>query len=103
MAKAAKSESATSRTSTRPGAAKRKSNPKQLPAVPRPGGKLGVIIDCISQVNGATADELVAETCWQKHSVRGALSRLRARGFAIHLAADGERRTYRLDVSAGAR
>lgn len=103
MAKAAKPEPAPSRTCTRPSAAKRKSSPKQLPEIPRPRGKLGLIIDCVSQVNGATADELAAETCWQRHSVLGALSRLRARGFAIHRAADGERRTYRLDVSAGAR
>ncbi|MDX2308775.1 MAG: DUF3489 domain-containing protein [Hyphomicrobium sp.] len=63
---------------------------------PRPGGKLGDILGRIASKNGATADELVATTGWQRHSVLGALSRLKSRGFAIFLEAKAERKAYRL-------
>lgn len=69
----------------------------QAPPAPRPGGKLGVIIDRLAAKAGATADELVAATGWQRHSVLGALSRLRARGFAMQLDAHADRKAYRLD------
>ena len=64
----------------------------------RPGGKLGVIIDRLAAKSGATADELVEATGWQRHSVLGALSRLRARGFAMLFDAHAGRKAYRLDV-----
>jgi hypothetical protein len=44
---------------------------------PRPDGKLGQIVDRLGAATGATADELADATGWQKHSVLGALSRLR--------------------------
>jgi hypothetical protein len=74
--------------------------PAQAPPTPRPGGKLGVIIDRLAAKTGATADELVAATGWQRHSVLWALSRLRARGFAMQLDASDDRKAYRLDVTA---
>jgi len=67
---------------------------------PRPGGKLGVIIDRLAGKTGATADELIAATGWQRHSVLGALSRLRSRGFAMHFDAQADRKAYRLHVRA---
>ena len=74
--------------------------PVQAPPTLRPGGKLGVIIDRLAGKNGATADELVAATGWQRHSVLGALSRLRSRGFAMQLDAHADRKAYRLDGTA---
>ncbi len=74
--------------------------PAQAPPTPRPGGKLGVIIDRLAAKTGATADELVAATGWQRHSVLGALSRLRTRGFAMSFDADADRNAYRLDGTA---
>lgn len=73
---------------------------KQAPALPRPGGKLGLIIDLLARQHGASADELVAETGWQRHSVLGALSRLRTRGFLMQLVGSDTNgvRNYRLDV-----
>ena len=68
-----------------------------LAAPLRPGGKLGLIIQRLERKTGATADELAEAVGWQKHSVLGALSRLRGRGFAIHLEAQGNRKAYRLD------
>ncbi len=61
----------------------------------RPGGKLGLILDRLEVQTGATVDELVDTTGWQKHSVHGALSRLRTRGFAIRLEAREGRKAYR--------
>lgn len=74
-----------------------KASPAPLPAaMPRPSGKLGDILGRVASKNGATADELVAATGWQRHSVFGALSRLKSRGFAIRLEAKADRKTYRL-------
>ncbi len=67
----------------------------------RPGGKLGLILDRLERTAGATIDELVDATGWQKHSVHGALSRLRSGGFAIRLEAKESRKAYRL-APAGA-
>ena len=67
----------------------------------RPGGMLGLIIDRLAGKAGATAQELSEATGWQQHSVLGALSRLRARGFAIRLEAKGNRTAYRLDRAEG--
>jgi hypothetical protein len=74
--------------------------PAQAPPTPRPGGKLGIIIDRLAAKAGATADELVAATGWQRHSVLGALSRLRTRGFAMRFDADADRKACRLDGTA---
>ena len=63
----------------------------------RPGGKLGLIVDRLAAKAGATATELAVATGWQKHTVLGALSRLRTRGFAMRLEAEGDRRAYLLD------
>jgi len=71
-------------------------NTEQTPPQPHPGGKLGVIIDRLATKRGATADELVEATGWQRHSVLGALSRLKARGFAFNLGTISGRRAYRL-------
>lgn len=70
------------------------------PSIAHPGGKLGVIIDRLAGKTGATADELVAATGWQRHSVLGALSRLRARGLAVRFDAHADRKAYWLDVTS---
>ncbi len=62
----------------------------------RPGGKLGLILDRLGRKTGATIDELVETTGWQKHSVHGALSRLRSAGFAVRLESTVGRKAYRL-------
>jgi hypothetical protein len=71
---------------------------QDMPSAPaRPGGKLGLIVDKLATSAGATADELGQATGWQRHTVLGALSRLRARGFAMRLEPEGDRKVYRLD------
>jgi hypothetical protein len=64
---------------------------------PRPDGKLGQIVDRLGAATGATAGELAEATGWQKHSVLGALSRLRSRGFAVRLNEVDGRKAYRID------
>jgi hypothetical protein len=76
MARSPKNRLKSSRRSAR--AAAIASAPVQ--SAPRPGGKLGLIVERLSARAGATADELVEATGWQRHSVLGALSRLRSRG-----------------------
>jgi len=66
-----------------------------------PGGKLGLIIQRLGAKTGATADELAKTTGWQRHTVHGALSRLRTRGFAIRVETEGERRAYHLARAEG--
>ncbi len=65
-------------------------------ATKRPGGKLGLILDRLGRKTGATIDELIDATGWQKHSVHGALSQLRSGGFAIGLESTKGRKAYRL-------
>ncbi len=79
------------RTKKSPATSARKSD-----AAKRPGGKLGLILDRLERTAGATIDELVDATGWQKHSVHGALSRLRSGGFAVRLESTVGRKAYRL-------
>ena len=66
-----------------------------------PTGKLGLILERLAEKGGATVDDLVKATGWQKHSVHGALSRLRTRGFAIRLETVNDRKAYLLVQAAG--
>ncbi len=85
---------------TRPRTRAKKKNPatsaRKPDAAKRPGGKLGLILDRLGRKTGATIDELVDATGWQKHSVHGALSRLRSGGFAVRLESTKGRKAYRL-------
>ena len=90
MARSPKTKSKSSRRSAA-------TAPAPVQPVPRPRGKLGLIVERLSARAGATADELVEVTGWQRHSVLGALSRLRSRGFAMQLNVQADRKAYRLD------
>ena len=78
------------------GAKTKTSNPEK-PTLARPGGKLGLMMDRLAAKTGATAEDLIAATGWQKHSVLGGLSKLRARGFALRREERAGRTTYRLE------
>jgi hypothetical protein len=92
----AKSSNASSNATRKPAAALASETVQTAPTS-RPGGKLGVIVDCLAAKRGATADELVEATGWQRHSVLGALSRIKARGFAFNLDMISGRKAYRLE------
>lgn len=91
----AKSDNARTNATRKPTAS---SEPEAAPMspTPRPSGKLGLIIGRLATKRGATADELVEATGWQRHSVLGALSRLKARGFVFNLDSISGRKAYRL-------
>ena len=93
MARSSKPKSRSFRRSARPMATAQ--------SVPRPGGKLGLIIELLSAKTGATADELVEITGWRRPSVLGALSRLRSRGFAVKRDMQPDRNAYRLTKAKG--
>jgi hypothetical protein len=63
---------------------------------PRPGGKLGAVLDAVQAEQGATLSELVTTTGWLPHTTRAALTGLRRRGFPVHLAEREGRKAYRL-------
>ena len=65
----------------------------------RPDGKMGLVLDMVSQANGATIGELAEQAGWLPHTTRAALTRLRQRGFDIQLAAVDDRRAYRLGAT----
>jgi len=97
MAKATKSRSTPSKKPAREVKPKSVSVPNEL----RPGGKLGLIVDRLSAKTGVTADELIEATGWQRHSVLGALSKLKPRGFDFNLDVNADRKAYRLSARKG--
>ncbi len=67
---------------------------------PRPGGKLGRVLDALGGAGGATLAEMAELTGWQPHTTRAALTRLRRRGHALErLDLDG-RKAYLLGGAA---
>jgi hypothetical protein len=66
----------------------------------RPAGKLGEVLAAITAEPGASLVELVSLTGWQPHTARAALTRLRRRGFKVHLREDAGRKAYHLTQAA---
>lgn len=76
--------------------------PTEAPPAPKPvqtreGSKQAAVIRMLQRPEGATLEQLVAETRWQKHSVRGALSMIGKKlGLTITSAKEpGGERVYR--------
>lgn len=63
-------------------------------APPRPGGKLGAVIDAIARPTGASLDELVALSGWLPHTTRAAVTRLRQGGHDVTLCTIDGRKAY---------
>lgn len=63
-------------------------------APPRPGGKLGAVVDAIAGPTGASLDELVALSGWLPHTTRAAVTRLRQRGHDVTLRTVDGRKAY---------
>jgi len=62
----------------------------------KPNSKLESLLIATRARTGASMDDLTALTGWQPHSVRAALSRLRARGHVIHPTQTKSGTRYRL-------
>ena len=68
----------------------------QPPESLSPDSKLERLLMATRARSGASMEDLTAVTGWQPHSVRAALSRLRARGHAIHPTQTKSGTRYRL-------
>lgn len=69
-------------------------------SLPRSGSKLALLVHRLSQPTGATIDELVSATGWQKHSVRGAISGALKAKFKLDVGSttkEGCGRVYRIE------
>lgn len=62
-------------------------------------GKLGILASAVGKPDGATIDELVDATGWQRHTVRAALTRLRQRGIDATLMTVDDRKAYRISAT----
>ena len=85
---------ATAKRGSHPKGGKRKSD--------APDGKLSIMLSKVSQVRGATVQELSQLTGWQAKTVRSAISRLRRSGHEIQLATVNKRKVYRACVNTEA-
>ena len=84
-------------TETRPGTAARITEIETnslSSAASAPRGKLGQVIQALSQQDGATINELIELTNWQAHTIRASLTRLRQRGMPVRLEKLGDRKAY---------
>ncbi len=66
---------------------------------PRPGGKLGRVLEEVAAAGGATLAELAGLTGWRPHTTRAALTRLRQRGYAFERLDLNGRKAYRLGAA----
>jgi hypothetical protein len=64
------------------------------PSTTTPGGKLGKLLAAIGAENGATVEDLMTLTGWQKHTTRAAITRLRQRGYPLQLIKRADRKAY---------
>src|SRR5690606_9164692 len=66
----------------------------------RAGSKLGKVIDLLSRPNGATLEDLVKATEWQKHTVRSAISHTLVKKHGYKVISDkpeGGQRIYKIE------
>lgn len=70
-----------------------------IPPTVRPSTKLATIIDAMRRPDGATIDQMMAQTGWQAHSIRGAISGMVRKRLGYEVVtengADGQR-AYRI-------
>lgn len=66
---------------------------------PKPGSKQALLVELLRRPNGATIAEVQAETDWQAHSVRGAISGVVKKKLGLDVASgveEGRGRVYRI-------
>lgn len=74
-----------------------------MPPEPAKESKLAIVIKLLTRPEGATIDDMVAATGWQKHTVRAALSHALAKKRGYQIVSDkpqGGQRIYK--IAAGA-
>ena len=86
------------RTPTQPQGEPEPAAPAEAPA-PREGTKQALLISMLRRPDGATVEEVVEATGWQKHTVRGAISGALKKKLALDVTSDkveGRGRVYRI-------
>jgi hypothetical protein len=79
--------------------------PAETPTAPirhRKGTKQETLIEMLRSDGGATIDEIVAQTGWQSHTVRGAMSGALKKKFGLEVTSEkveGRGRVYRLPAA----
>ncbi len=74
-----------------------------MPPEPAKESKLAIVIKLLSRPEGATIDDIVAATNWQKHTVRAAISHALAKKRGYQIVSDkpqGGKRIYKIAESA---
>lgn len=94
-------------TSAKQSKPKTKRQNKKPPAAPntsvRPDTKTALLVEMLSDPNGATLDELVKKIGWQPHSVRGAISGTVKKKLGLTVTSETEKgrgRVYRIVTDA---
>jgi hypothetical protein len=79
-------------------AAKKTPKSKDVTATPREGSKKQIVLDLLRRKDGATLEEIMKETGWLAHSVRGFISGslTRKMGLSIESSKTERGRMYRL-------
>ena len=87
----------TKKAARKPAKAATKASAKKAPATaPRDGSKKSAVLALISRKAGASLEEIMMATGWQKHTVRGFISILGKKGTKIESSkAESCARTYR--------
>lgn len=67
---------------------------------PKPESKTSQVIKLLKRKQGATLDEMVKTTGWQKHTTRAALTGLKKKGHTIERDKRGDATCYRITASA---
>lgn len=66
----------------------------------KPESKTSQVIKLLNRKQGATLDEMVKATGWQKHTTRAALTGLKKKGHTIARDKRGDATCYRIIASA---
>jgi hypothetical protein len=74
-----------------------------MPPEPAKESKLAIVIKLLSRPEGATIDDMVTATSWQKHTVRACISHALAKKRGYQIVSDkpqGGKRIYKIAESA---
>lgn len=76
----------------------------QVDSLKTPSGKTAVLMQMLQAADGATLDQMIAATGWQKHSVRGFMSGTlkKKHGFEVVSEVSDAGRVYRIVAAAEA-
>lgn len=69
-------------------------------ASPKAESKISAVVALLKRKQGATLDEMIKTTGWQKHTTRAALTGLKKKGHTLERDKRGEATCYRITASA---